>query len=269
MSRHNISVTFRAGFIVTALLSADAVQARSYQSEARFLHNSTSTDSNSSTSSDFVGVFYFSPINEAGPLAEASFMARSSYVAASTGRREFDLLGANFDGDQYSLGFGYIPSGTGLLLEASLYESHYSALGYVDMDVSASTVSLGMFMDNYTLIRFSYESANSALTSFPDITGNKIDVSFKKLIDNINIEAGYSNYDASDGVIVKVNTNIDLSGDYYIDNTLSVGAGYRHNSGDDAGDEGTTLLIRVVKFASETTRFKLSYGRFSGRAAFM
>jgi len=264
MNSKYIYTTFRTGLILYIFLISNISLAGSYQSEIGLVHSSISIDPNDKTSTSVLaGVFYLSPIDVDGPFAEAAFISKASYVAAVVGRSQTDLLGANFDGDIYLLGFEYRLTGTNVVLGASYYNKSLSALGYVDYDIDTTTLDIHMFLNDRTLIGLSYESGKNSLTGFSDLDISETAISSKHLINAINVEARYASYNYDDGFTSETNTTINVRGDYYIDNTLSIGAGLEENTGDIASHEGSTVSINVVKFITETTSFELAYDQFS------
>lgn len=185
--------------IMFSLLAiACAGQAHAYQAEV----------GGSLDTSDFVdslsigGTFYINGVNATtGPFAEAAFLDQSTYVEASFEDRDFG--GSNLFG-----GGRFVDKNSGFFLDGGLQFG----------DLDGFEIGAGMYLNQNTTVLGFFESNDVV-----DVFGGK----GKYLMPQddgkyINLEAGFA---LGDGDFDYSTTEISFDGDYYLDKTMSVGAG--------------------------------------------
>lgn len=237
--------------------------AASYQTEAGFFRGETNIDpDNNITLTGIGGVYYFESIDVDGPLAESSFIAKASSINITFSKAEFGFGAQTLDGNGYGLSLRYLLPDSDFLLGGSYLNQNVSGSGLA-VDISSVEFNIGAYIEDKTLVTVSYETRTFSIIGFPDTEVREIGVAVKKLIDNISMELDIIRDNSDDGSVKEVNTSLGVSGDYYIDNTLSVGVGFENNSGDDVSSIGNTFSVGMTKFMNETVAFDLDYERFS------
>jgi len=78
---------------------------------------------------------------------------------------------------------------------------------------------------------------------------------------NLEGEIGLSQFDA--GADDGSNTDFSLLGDFYFTRSISLGAGFGINSGDDESAEGKTFLIRGNAFVTPKVGIRAAWEQFS------
>lgn len=210
--------------------------ADSYQSEISVGASRYDVDGVSSKTDryDLVGVYHFNAVNTTNlPLAESAYLGKNSNVFASL--EDYPHQNGNSSLQKYQVGAEfYIP-------ENFLY-----------VKAGASRYSTGTTRDNdwFTALGVTPIDGLLVTTEYNHEDGYDANIHAKYVTDIgsgqfINVEAGVA--DADDGTIFQI------GGDYYLDNTFSVGGNIVDN------DDGTDYTLRTRKFFSESFSGELSY----------
>lgn len=258
--------------VAAAVLCIPTVQAAQYQTEAGILYEATDVDPNDDiTIIGIAGTYYFAPIDVKGPLAEAEFLAKASGVGAGYLSADADIGNTNVDGNGYYLGIKYVVPGPDLVL-GLIVDSIDLSGGGADLESSSTTFQIGKYVSDTALLGFSYMTGTQSITGQPDNDLGGIEFSGKMLTKmngkavSLNASFGQESYDygsGNDGT----NTILSIGGDYYVDDTLGIGAGYATNSGDDSSTEGSTLSFNITKFVTNTTSILFGYETFLADSA--
>lgn len=220
---------------VSALALSGAALAESYQAELNANAVRYDLDGLSSTENMYQlsGSYYFNAVNTSNlPLAEAAYLGQNSNVFAEFNdyprqhgnpSQEFYRVGAEF----------YIPES---FLYVKAGGSRYQSDGWHHHDWFTT---LGVTPLEGLLVTTEYNhdagyDANIYAKYVTDLGGNYV-----------NLEAGVS--DSEDGTITQ------LGGDFYIDNSFSVGAELQNQHSDN------TYTLRTRKFFSDNFSGQLSY----------
>lgn len=177
------------------------------------------------------GEFYIHGVNAtSGPFAEASFLEKSTYVQGFFEDRDF--------GGSYLFGGGrYVDKNSGLFLDGGLQFG----------DLDGFRVGAGMYLNSSTTI-LGFLNSND----FIDIFGATAKhLMFQNDGTYINLEAGL---EFGDGDGNYESTEFSFEGDYYLDKTLSVGAGISFISVErsfTADDSGFVLTADAKKFLQD------------------
>lgn len=220
---------------VGTLLASTVAMADSYQFDvganaSRLDLNGLSSKSNSH---GVTGSYYFNPVSTTNlPLAEAAFLGKNSDVYASATRVSW----RGDRGDVFNVGAEFfIPENflyvSGGLLKAkrdgeSADNDWYTSVGVTPID--------GLLVSTFYSHDAGYD-ANIHGKYVTDIGNGHF----------INLTAGLS--DADDG------TMVDIGGDFYLDNSFSVGGEIVHQDSDNA------YTVRARKFFTEQFSGQLAY----------
>ena len=251
--------------LATGLMTLNTVFAQDYQWEAGFGNASVETDvSSAEIDTTLIHLsHYFKPVSTAnGPLAEAAFLSRVNMVGLTWAiDMEYSEPGFfTLDGDGFLLdGLYYIP-GTSYFVAIEIDRLEFDFPLPSELDNTVFTA--GMYLDARSRLSFSLASGSE----FGDDT-SAMSLEYKNLLKtagkNISLEAGIASEEIELGFTDLTNTVLSLSANYYLNNALSIGAGFSSNSGDDKESEGTTLSFEVVFFVAPTLAFELYLEEFS------
>lgn len=221
-------------FAATALITSGFAIADAYQSEVGLLASRWDVNGANSNNYEVNGKYYFNLVKTDNlPLAEAAYLGKSSNVFAALGRNYGHGYLAN--SKIYSGGVEvYIPEN---FLYVKVNAAHYSYDNDSDNNV---VTTIGLTPLDGLRVATSWNSdegyhANIAAKYVTAIGSGQF----------INLEASVADTDFG--------TNKSIGGDFYIDNTFSVGA----EISDD--NLGTDYTVRTRKFFNEQFSGELSY----------
>lgn len=255
------------GVGLAALFCVAGVQAASFQKEAGFTYDKTDYDPDGDLTIMTVGgTYYLAPVQASGPLAEAAFLAKASGVNAFIGTVDQTIVSTSLDGETYGIGVDYVLPANDIKLGLAMETYDVSASG-TTIELTTTTLEFGKYLDDKKYVSLSYAMGTLSVTTIPDTDLTDISLAGKWLLDQggntINLEAFYSQEEADDGTVSETNSVIGISGDYYLDDSLSLGLGYMTNSGDDTTEEGSTVGLHAEKFLTDTFSVELTYSAFS------
>ncbi len=215
----------------SGLAIADAYQAELNADATRWDLNGINSSANNY---DINGKYYFNPVKTTNlPLAEAAYLGKNSNVFFALDRN----YGHGYAGDSKAYSGGvevYIPENFVYIKVEGTHNSYDH-----DSDNSATT-TLGLTPLDGLRVTSSWNSDEGYHAN--------IEAKYVTALGNgqyINVEAGFADTDFG--------TYKMIGGDYYFDNTFSVGA----EISDD--DTGTSYLVRTRKFFSEEFSGYVSY----------
>lgn len=224
-------ITVASGLLVSSLTLADTYQTDLRASVSRYDNNYYSSDTN-----DYMleGAYYFDAVKTTNlPLAEAAYLNKSSNVFASV----YDRPEQHHNRSLQSFALGaevYIPENflyvkAGVVRRSSNYSDRddwFTAVGVTPID--------GLLLTTEYFHDAGYD-ANIHAKYVTDIGSGQF----------INLEAAYTDADSG--------SQIELGGDFYFDNTFSVGALVSDY------DWGTDYTVRTRKFFTESFSADLAY----------
>lgn len=271
--------TFALCLFLTACF--DFVYAKdNYRTEisANYFH---SEDGSKTTLHDIDARIYFLQVNTfSHPLAEAAFLERIGSVSFLVGKRKLEsnslLLNIEADGPTYTSVVTYAKPDIPLTLQATYTMSDLEFESPLDGDFKLDTYGLGIgyfFARNlFGGITFVHSKSNMEISLFSlsvDETSNTDEYEiFAKYVKersdgtayNIESNIGIQQFDnsADDGS----NTFVEISGDYYFNQRISLGGGIGVNTGDDKYGEGKTFAIDFNVFLSPRSLVNVSFESF-------
>lgn len=230
--------------------------------------------------------YYFTEVaTQEHPLAEAAFLERAGNVniTAATGDVDANFLLSEGDLTMFSAAVNYFQPNSPFF--AGLEYSDTKLDDFAPTDIDSETeeigVSLGYFPAKNLLVAFRYSQAEEevkiAILPFPvdkttDFDNYEIRAKYVNELGGgaaFNLEGGIEikEFDVKDNTSTLTddgsNTTGFVSGDYYINNSLSLGGGLEVNSGDDESAEGDTFIFRVRNFFTPRFSAAITYETFS------
>lgn len=195
------------------------------------------------------------------PFAEAAFLEKSSGLALAYLDAEFasGILGVDRKG-MLVLAFYVVPKSE-LIIQAGYLmadtDINNGFNGRIDTD--SIIVGFGSYLSSNSAILFNYEKDDLDVEIAPGLlpatkekhTQFQLEYKLVKALDAgkaFNVEALIASSEFKDDTTSETNTIVSFSGDYYMDQSVSVGASIDLNSGDDKSDEGKALGINVNLF---------------------
>lgn len=270
-SGENMKPIAYSAFMLVAVFISSGAYAQTFKAQAGLLHLSIENDNNLElTLTGLAGQIYLEPVDtSAGPWYEASFLDHASGGLGIVGKTDATIGAADGDGDFVALSFNHV-------YPDSLYSVgiSYSSLS-VDLDSVSTTfdstemgITLGKYFEPSLGAALSYITKTESNTGSPDTDKNEYKLQFKQVKNlqgsqAVNIQAELKSVHFDDGTTSGSNTEIGVSGDYYIDRKTGIGAGFSNNSGDDTGKEGSTYKVKASVFFTPTIMAELSYSSFS------
>lgn len=265
--------------LILLLLNSGFVYAQeSYRTEisANYFHCRDQEDDESNVYSAQARL-YFTPVNTSNhPLAEASFLERIGSVTllGGQGRGEgssFDSEGP-FYGASLRLSKPEIPVTLHANYTKTKADFEIQEQEDQEAEVDAYGFGVGYFFQPALLgeIQYSHSSRETTFsgTSFTsdsksDFYGasaryvkEKPDGTAYSIAGTVGIERFDDDDDSAS------NTIVSISGDYYFNRMVSLGAGYTFNTGDDKDDEGNTFNVNLNAFLNQHLSFNAGFTKF-------
>lgn len=267
----------------TLFVSGSAYAGESYQYEVGAQYHTSKEDGGADIEVEVLGIgatLYFSPINTAGhPLAEAAFLERVGSVAVQVGYGDIEgSQGAtDLDGDvtRYVVAVEFMQPGSPIVINAAVdkLDIDLNSPGEGDMETEIFNVGFGYFIGEGLRLGLSYGqeetdediTAPMVLDRTTDYDDYAVEAKWVKSLSggrSFNAEGsiGIREYDVDtdDGS----NTIVGLSGDYYVTDSFSLGAGVMVNSGDDEDEEGDIVTFNLTNFFSPRFYVNVDYEKF-------
>lgn len=212
-----------------AALSISAAQAYQVELNGGVLYNSTDIPGGNSeiTGLGVDGTYYFNPVQaKSGPLAEAAFIERASNVRAGYGYAQND----DFDvkSDSFNVGGEFYVPNSDFYAAASLGRTNTKLKGFKQVGVNNYSLEVGLLPITNLLVAVGVVGVDSKGSDETDPT---IRAKYLTKLNNndVNLEGNAQFGDNSD--------HYGISGDLYLDRTLSVGASFDLNTVDNADDD--------------------------------
>jgi len=231
-------------FLATAIAALSISAAQAYQVELNggAIYNSTDIPGGSSETVGLGvgGTYYFNQVSDrSGPLAEAAFIQRASNVNASYGyaqNNDFDTKANNVNvGGEF-----YVPN-SDFYAAASIGRDYSKVKGFKQVGVTNYTAEVGLLPITNLLVAVGVAGVDAHGNNDTDAT---IRAKYLTKLGNndVNLEGNAQFGDKTN--------NYGISGDYYLDRTLSVGASYNLET-EDHFDDQYSIGINARKFIAE------------------
>lgn len=206
------------------------------------------------------------------PYAEATFFDRQSSLRLTVGRDELEMESVEFNGPAYHAGFTLADSRTPLTFDFDYIDEEVVSSAGVGAEVNACAGRLGYYLAWPALVWVSFEQQSGQFKSpvvnedLPDYNRWSVGVKSVSVMENataLNLEASLLWEWADPASRDEDRQNeFDVSLDYYINKSASIGAGYRRNWGDDAREEGNAFLGRAEIYISPVAWVSLTLIEF-------
>ena len=137
--------------------------------------------------------------------------------------------------------------------------------------------SIGTYLTNNSAMRINYLQRNikSNISGFPIFTAKATDIDIEyKLVKELrdgkafNIEALITTSEFDDNTTKETNTILELYGDYYLNQSISVGISIEKDAGDDKSNEGITIGLHTDIFLTPSFAIYAEHSQFSADNAF-
>ena len=208
------------------------------------------------------------------PYAEAAFLEQASSLGIAYIDTEITTTSFDIDFTDRLLLASYVVPNSLFILQAGYAVSDGDIKNGVNGTSEADTIILGIgkYLNNHSALSLNYTQQDNSVTilpaTFSDAKNTLISIDYK-LIEEFpngnayNFEASITSAEFEFNAISETNTIIDFSGDYYYDQSTSVGVSIDLNTGDDKADEGKTLGVNISKYLTPVFALMVDYNKFS------
>lgn len=233
-------------------------------------------DDNKTTTYDISAKLHFLPVNTVEhPLAEAAFLERIGNVQLHVGKAEYksdSTIDMEANGPLYGATLTYAKPDLPVVLQAQYAKIQLEFESPLDGDLTSDVYGFGIgyFLDKSLLagIQYSHSETDTKikyLTFSSETTSKKDNYALaakfvREQSDgtayNLEGSIGIEQFDdeSDDGS----NTIFVVSGDYYLNREVSLGAGFGLNTGDDKDNEGKAVRLDFNAFL--TSQFAVNIG---------
>lgn len=247
----------------------------SYQTEISAGYSHQEDENETETIQYGIGAeVHFSAVNTGShPLAEADFLERIGSIEMVLGKSEFkadSFIDIEADGPFYGALLTVVRPDSPIAVQAIYAKSELEFDSPLDVNLTSEGYGLGIgyFLDKsllaevqYTHIDAEISSSNSSLS----VDGYEFIGKFVNELSNgtaYNLEGSIGieqfDNDSDNGS----NTIFGVSGDYYFNQKVSLGAGFALNSGDNKNDEGNTYGLDLKAFLNSQLGVNVGYEQF-------
>lgn len=250
-------------FLATAIAALSISAAQAYQVELNGGATYDSIDIPGGSSEVFGlgagGTYYFNSVSgKSGPLAEAAFIQRASNVNASYSYAQNNDLDANRN--NFNVGGEFYVPNSNFYAAASIGRTNDKVKGFKQVGVNDYSVQVGILPITNLLLTVGVAGLD---TKNNDDTDPTISAKYLTKIGNndVNLEGNARFGDNNDFY--------GISGDYYLDRTLSVGASFDLSTFDNADDD-YAFGVNARKFIEENISVQggVTVGKYANRDAY-
>lgn len=272
MKKTKKHVVFLGLCIAAVLCFGTAYAQDSYQYEAGVDYY-TSTDDD-----DFeVRVYgirakaHFSQVNTSGhPLAEAAFLERIGDVELVAGQGDLEAPSAEGDVSSYTGSVTYMQPGSPITAWIMYDKKEIEAdpPTPIKMTIDTFNIGIGSFLADGLRVGFNYGQEEDEIVGVGTTDYDDYEINVK-LVSELgggkayNVEGSLGVCQFDNGTTDGSNTILSISGDYYFNERLSLGAGITTNSGDDTSEEGTAIALNLTNFFTPRFYGAVGYEKFS------
>ncbi len=258
------------------LLTGPALAKDSYQYEVAGHWFKSDTDYTEVNGYSLTGEMYFSPVNTKDhPLAEAYFLERIGSVGITASKLDVEMSFANsatqYTGDSKSFGLhvAYTQPNLPYLFLAGYTKSDFGYDAPLSIDSSADVffVGAGYYIMDNVLVGINYQQLDADLGSGNNQTDKRYSVygkQVRELQNNTayNILIGLDIIESESAAQTYDNWELEVSGDYYFTNFISIGAGLGIHRGDEESEEGNEYTLNNKAYFNRNVGVELSYSLF-------
>lgn len=263
-----------------SLLPITLVAQNEFQVELSFDY-SKEKESIDEIESTFLGaVVYFDKVEVgSNPYAEAAFLEQSSGIAVGFVETDFSLAGSDLDSSTVLLLAHYVLPDSPFIIEAGIANDDLNFNNGFNgrSDVDAIVLGVGAYIGTNSAVMLNYTSMDFVINPAPGIVASsKADLALTsieyKIIEKLEGSASYGinaligTTKFKDDTSSETNVSLMVEGDYYLNQSTSVGVLLELNSGDDKSDEGQTVGAKVNHFLTPVLAVFAEFHQFSAES---
>lgn len=232
-------------------------------------------ENTSDTKNTLVGaeIFFDKVTIGSHPYAEAAFLEQASSFVVAHFSTDLTSTAFDFSTDETFFGIQYVVPDS-LLIFRGVYVTgggDYENGLNGDIDANGFILDIGKYITRNSAILVSYSQLDGEANFIPSTTvtikATEIGVGYK-IVENLQDGAGFnfelvltsSNTDFN--TTSETNTMTEFSGDYYLNQAISIGASLEMNSGDDKDIEGKTLGLNLNMFLTPSFVIDIEFNQF-------
>jgi hypothetical protein len=244
----------------------------SYQAEVSAKYYSSEDDDNIEYKIYGVNAeVYFSKVDTTGhPLAEAAFLERIGSIEVIAGKEEFkEDTNVEADGPLYGVGATFMNPKLPIAFQASFITSklEFDSPLYGDATKDLYEFGFGYFVTDrlIAVLKYGYNEVEQPILGAKEYNNYELSAKYVRvLVDGtaFNIEGGLVLRQFDDGIEDGSNTIFNVLCDYYINQKVSIGAGFEINTGDYNDDEGKTFAMDFKAFVLPRISINAGFEKF-------
>ncbi len=244
----------------------------SYQTEVSAKYYSSEDDDNIEYKIYGVNVeVYFSKVDTAGhPLAEAAFLERIGSIEVIAGIDELKAdSNVKADGPLYGVGATFMNPRLPIAFQASFITSKLEFDSPLDGDAAKDHYEFGFgyFITDRLIAEliYGYSEVEQPIPGAKEYNNYELSAKYVRVLADgtaFNIEGGLVLRQFDDGTEDGSNTIFNVLCDYYINQKVSIGAGFEINTGDYKEDEGKTFAIDFKAFVLPRISINAGFEKF-------
>ncbi len=241
----------------------------SYQAEVSAKYYSSEDDDNIEYKIYGVNAeVYFSKVDTTGhPLAEAAFLERIGSIEVIAGIEEYKNVEA--DGPLYGVGATFMNPKLPIAFQASFITSKLEFDSPSDGDATKELYEFGFgyFVTDrlIAVLKYGYSEVEQPIPGVKEYNNYELSAKYVRVLADgtaFNIEGGLVLRQFDDGTEDGSNTIFNVLCDYYINQKVSIGAGFEINTGDYKGDEGKTFAMDFKAFVLPRISINAGFEKF-------
>lgn len=244
----------------------------SYQAEVSAKYCSSEDDDNIEYKIYGVNAeVYFSKVDTTGhPLAEAAFLERIGSIEVIAGIEEFkEDTNVEADGPLYGVGATFMNPKLPIAFQASFITSKLEFDSPSDGDATKDLYEFGFgyFITDRLIawLIYGYSDVEQPIPGAKESNNYELSAKYVRVLADgtaFNIEGGLVLRQFDDGTEDGSNTIFNVLCDYYINQKVSIGAGFEINTGDYKGDEGKTFAMDFKAFVLPRISINAGFEKF-------
>ncbi len=244
----------------------------SYQAEISAKYYSSENDDNIEYKIYGVNAeVYFSKVDTTGhPLAEAAFLERIGSIEVIAGIEEFkEDTNVEADGPLYGVGVTFMNPKLPIAFQASFITSKLEFDSPSDGDATKDHYEFGFgyFVTDrlIAVLKYGYSEVEQPIPGAKEYNNYELSAKYVRVLADdtaFNIEGGLVLRQFDDGTEDGSNTIFNVLCDYYINQKVSIGAGFEINTGDYKDDEGKTFAIDFKAFVLPRISINAGFEKF-------
>lgn len=243
-----------------------------YQAEISAKYYSSEDDDNTEYKTYCAnGEVYFSKVDTAGhPFAEAAFLERIGSIEVIAGIEELKAdPNVKAEGPLYGLGATFMNPKLPIAFQASFITSKLEFDSPLDGDATKEHYEFGFgyFFTNRLIAEliYGYSEVEQPIPGAKEYNNYEFSVKYVRVLTDgtaFNIEGGLLLRQFDENTEDESNVIFKVLCDYYINQKVSIGAGFEINTGDKKDDEGKTFAIDFKAFVLPRISFNAGFSKF-------